>query len=68
MYHDEEWIRRHSSFPGKAQLQLKGISTLRQYTKKKAINPTPHPDLQDHQFLGLLAFPTMHSFSFLLYK
>jgi hypothetical protein len=53
--------------PGNTCLHLKGISTLRQCTKN-AIKPNPHLDPWDHWFLGPPAFPTMQSFSSLLYK
>jgi hypothetical protein len=54
---------------GNAHLHPKGISALRQYTKKKAIKTNPYPDPWDHRFPpGPLAFPTRQSFSSFLYK
>jgi hypothetical protein len=38
------------------------------HKKKKAIKPNHHPDPWDHQFLGSPVFPSMQSFSSLLYK
>jgi hypothetical protein len=60
--------RRHFSSLGNAHQHLKGIFTLRQYTKKNAIKLTPHTDPQDHPFPDPPAFSTMQSFSSLLYK
>jgi hypothetical protein len=59
-------LRGHLSFPGNFCLHLRDIPAIRQC--KKAIKPNSQPDPVDHQFPDSPAFPTMQSFSSLLYE
>jgi hypothetical protein len=62
----DKWSRRQFSFPG--NFCAPGRHLCPQVILKKAIKPNPQPDPRDHGFPGPPAFPTMQSFSSLLYK